>query len=107
MATQAEIGNSEVGLLRTFLAVVDQGSIGKAAVSVDMTQPAVSSRCFGKTAPGFSGAGVWFPLVQPEGSTVWRPNLGLAGIQSSWYPRKEITLAVRVDQLVRFLTEKA
>jgi DNA-binding transcriptional LysR family regulator len=44
MATQAQIGELEVSLLRTFLAVVDHGSIGKAAVSVDMTQPAVSQQ---------------------------------------------------------------
>jgi DNA-binding transcriptional LysR family regulator len=44
MGTQAEIGNLELALLRTFLAVVDEGSIGRAAASVDMTQPAVSQQ---------------------------------------------------------------
>jgi DNA-binding transcriptional LysR family regulator len=44
MATQAQVGELELNLLRTFLAVVDHGSIGKAAASVDMTQPAVSQQ---------------------------------------------------------------
>jgi len=34
----------EVGLLRTFLAVVEHGNMRKAAESVNMTQPAVSAR---------------------------------------------------------------
>jgi len=42
MATQAPVGDLEVGLLRMFLAVVGHGSIGKAAAAADMTQPAVS-----------------------------------------------------------------
>jgi DNA-binding transcriptional LysR family regulator len=46
MATQAEIGDLELALLRTFLAVVDEGSIGKAAASVDVTQSAVSQQMF-------------------------------------------------------------
>jgi DNA-binding transcriptional LysR family regulator len=46
MATQAEMGDLELVLLRTFLAVVDEGSIGKAAASVDMTQSAVSQQMF-------------------------------------------------------------
>jgi len=36
--------NVEVGLLRTFLAVVEHGSIGKTAVAVDKTQPAISQQ---------------------------------------------------------------
>jgi DNA-binding transcriptional LysR family regulator len=44
MATQAQVGDLEVSLLRMFLAVVDHGSIGKAAAAVDMTQPGVSQQ---------------------------------------------------------------
>src|ERR1700747_3746954 len=44
MATQAQIGELEVGLLRMFLSVVDHGSIGRAATAADMTQPAVSQQ---------------------------------------------------------------
>jgi DNA-binding transcriptional LysR family regulator len=44
MATPAQVGDLEVSLLRTFLAVVDHGSIGKAAAAVDMTQPGVSQQ---------------------------------------------------------------
>jgi DNA-binding transcriptional LysR family regulator len=44
MATQAQVGELEIGLLRAFLLVVQQGSIGKAAAVADMTQPAVSQQ---------------------------------------------------------------
>jgi DNA-binding transcriptional LysR family regulator len=44
MATSAQVGELELGLLRMFLAVVEKGSIGKAAAAVDMTQPAVSQQ---------------------------------------------------------------
>ena len=44
MSTQMEVDNVEVGLLRTFLAVVEHGSIGKTAVAVDKTQPAISQQ---------------------------------------------------------------
>jgi len=59
----------------------------------------------GKQAEGFSGAGVWFPLREPSTSQVWRPVPGLAGIQSKWFPKKALTLSVRVELLVRFLGE--
>jgi DNA-binding transcriptional LysR family regulator len=44
MATQAQVGDLELSLLRMFLAVADHGSIGKAAAAVDMTQPGVSQQ---------------------------------------------------------------
>jgi DNA-binding transcriptional LysR family regulator len=44
MATQAQAADLEVSLLRMFLAVVEHGSIGKAAAAVDMTQPGVSQQ---------------------------------------------------------------
>jgi DNA-binding transcriptional LysR family regulator len=44
MSTQRETDNVEVGLLRTFLALVEHGSIGKTAVAVDKTQPAISQQ---------------------------------------------------------------
>src|ERR1700682_4960801 len=44
MSTQKETDNVEVSLLRTFLAVVEHGSIGKTAVAVDRTQPAISQQ---------------------------------------------------------------
>ena len=59
----------------------------------------------GKNAEGFSGGGVWFLMEKPGAETVWRPTPGLAGIQSKWFPKKSVTLAVRVELLVRFLTE--
>jgi hypothetical protein len=59
----------------------------------------------GKSAEGFSGGGVWFLIEQPGSETVWRPTPGLAGIQSKWFSKKSITLAVRVELLVRFLSE--
>jgi len=37
-------GDLELGLLRTFLAVVDCGSLGKTATTIDRTQPAVSQQ---------------------------------------------------------------
>jgi hypothetical protein len=58
----------------------------------------------GKTAPGFSGCGVWFSIRQPASAQVWRPNPGLAGIQSSWFAKRSITLAVKVELLVEFLS---
>ena len=39
-----EANNVEMGLLRTFLALVEHGSIGKTAVAVDKTQPAISQQ---------------------------------------------------------------
>jgi DNA-binding transcriptional LysR family regulator len=44
MAARAQVGDLELGLLRMFLAVAENGSIGKAAAAVDMTQPAVSQQ---------------------------------------------------------------
>ena len=44
MKTHVEADTVEVALLRTFLAVVKYGSIGKTAVAVDKTQPAVSQQ---------------------------------------------------------------
>jgi DNA-binding transcriptional LysR family regulator len=44
MATPAAVGDLELSLLRTFLAVVHHGSLGKTAVAVEMTQPAVSQQ---------------------------------------------------------------
>jgi hypothetical protein len=46
MATQAQVGDLELELLRMFLAVAENGSIGKAAAAVQMTQPAVSQQMF-------------------------------------------------------------
>jgi hypothetical protein len=59
----------------------------------------------GTSAVGFSGAGIWFPVVQPRNAIIWRPNLGLAGIQSIWYKDKLLTQAVRVERVVRFLSK--
>jgi DNA-binding transcriptional LysR family regulator len=44
MATQAAVGDLELGLLRTFLAVVHHGSLGRTAAAVEMTQPAISQQ---------------------------------------------------------------
>src|ERR1700686_5351207 len=44
MSTPMEANNVEMGLLRTFLALVEHGSIGKTAVAVDKTQPAISQQ---------------------------------------------------------------
>jgi hypothetical protein len=57
----------------------------------------------GERAEGFSGGGVWFPLRQASDSRVWHAVSGLAGIQSKWFQGSALTLAVRVEILVRFL----
>jgi DNA-binding transcriptional LysR family regulator len=44
MATQTAVGDLELSLLRTFLAVVQHGSLGKTAAAIEMTQPAVSQQ---------------------------------------------------------------
>ena len=44
MATHATSGDLELTLLRTFLAVVHHGSMGKTAAAVEKTQPAVSQQ---------------------------------------------------------------
>jgi DNA-binding transcriptional LysR family regulator len=44
MTAQAGIGDLEIGLLRMFVAVVECGSMGRAAAAVEMTQPAVSQQ---------------------------------------------------------------
>jgi hypothetical protein len=59
----------------------------------------------GESPVGFSGAGIWFPVVQPPSAIVWRPNLGLAGIQSIWYKNRSLTQAVKVERVVRFLSK--
>lgn len=59
----------------------------------------------GKEAPGFSGGGIWCSIRQPDLSQIWRPNPGLVGIQSSWFPKRSITFAVKVELLVQFLAE--
>lgn len=46
MRTVLESRDLEISLLRTFLAVVQHGSLGKAAVAVDKTQPAISQQMF-------------------------------------------------------------
>jgi DNA-binding transcriptional LysR family regulator len=46
MATHAAVGDLELGLLRTFLAVVRHGSLHKTAEAVELTQPAVSQQLF-------------------------------------------------------------
>jgi hypothetical protein len=60
----------------------------------------------GEHAAGFSGAGIWFPVVQPQNAIIWRPRIGLAGIQSMWYPNRLLTQAVRVERVVRFLSRQ-
>ena len=42
MATRENAGDLELGLLRTFLRVVSHGSLRKAAVACNLTQPAIS-----------------------------------------------------------------
>jgi DNA-binding transcriptional LysR family regulator len=39
-----EADNLDLGLLRTFLAVVENGSLGKTALAIDRTQPAISQQ---------------------------------------------------------------
>lgn len=42
MRTKAEMDNLDLSLLRTFLALVEHGSMGRTAVAVNKTQPAIS-----------------------------------------------------------------
>ena len=44
MATRENTGDLELGLLRTFLRVVSHGSLHKAAVACNLTQPAISQQ---------------------------------------------------------------
>jgi len=44
MSTHMGSDNLELGLLRTFLAVVEHGSLGKTAVAINKTQPAISQQ---------------------------------------------------------------
>jgi hypothetical protein len=60
----------------------------------------------GKRPEGFSGGGVWFPLRQTS-QGIWHPVVGLAGIQSKWFERRALTTSVKVERLVRFLSESA
>jgi DNA-binding transcriptional LysR family regulator len=46
MGTHGAAGDLELSLMRTFLAVVHHGSLGKTASAFEMTQPAVSHRMF-------------------------------------------------------------
>jgi hypothetical protein len=59
----------------------------------------------GERPEGFSGGGIWFPLRESSASQIWHPVPGLAGIQSKWFPNSALTLAVRVELLVRFLED--
>jgi hypothetical protein len=58
----------------------------------------------GKHPGGFSGAGIWHHKKRPRGS-VWTPNLGLAGMVTHYYPRKQMLLIVRVEAIIAFLRE--
>src|SRR5260370_4314389 len=44
MSTHKGSDNLELRLLRTFLAVVEHGSLGKTAVAINKTQPAISQQ---------------------------------------------------------------
>lgn len=59
----------------------------------------------GRSAIGFSGAGIWFPVKDPK-APLWSPRLGLAGIQSHWYEPRLLTQVVRVERVIRFLSKQ-
>jgi hypothetical protein len=61
----------------------------------------------GTSAVGFSGAGIWFPTVHPQNQIVWRPDLGLAGIQSRWYASRRLTQVVKVERLINLLSKQS
>lgn len=56
----------------------------------------------GKRAYGFSGAGAWF--YKPTDG-VWRPNLGLAGVCTAYFPRRKLLSTLRIEQVTHFLNE--
>jgi hypothetical protein len=53
-------------------------------------------------ARGFSGAGVW--LDKPTNG-VWHPYLGLSGVCTDYYERLKLLSAVRIEHVIRFLSE--
>jgi hypothetical protein len=59
----------------------------------------------GTQPEGFSGGGIWFALSQNSDSPIWHSVPGLSGIQSRWFPKSSLTLAVRVEYIVQFLRE--
>lgn len=60
----------------------------------------------GRHPGGFSGAGIWYREATPK-PQVWSPNLGLAGICTDYYPRKEMLSILRVEKLAAFLSKIA
>ncbi len=56
----------------------------------------------GKNPKGLSGAGAWYCEAIPE-SKVWFPNLGLAGICTTYYPQRQAIRVCRIEKLVSFL----
>ncbi len=44
MRTQTEGNDLDLGLLRTFLALVEHGSMGETAIAIEKTQPTISQQ---------------------------------------------------------------
>lgn len=58
----------------------------------------------GKHPGGYSGTGVWYHAPTPKPG-LWTPNLGLAGLVTHYYTRKQMLLILRVEKLAKFLSE--
>jgi hypothetical protein len=54
----------------------------------------------GKRPHGFSGAGAWFHKAP---GAVWHPSLGLAGVCTSYFPRRALLSITRVEVVTAFL----
>jgi len=52
---------------------------------------------------GFSGTGVWYRLGPTPTGELWVPNLQLAGVIVTYYPRPRLLKAVRIERVVDFL----
>jgi hypothetical protein len=57
----------------------------------------------GRNPKGFSGGGVWYRRAHTP--AIWHPNLALAGICVSYFPRSHFLEAVRIERLFSALRE--
>jgi len=55
----------------------------------------------GANPTGLSGSGAW--LHKPVGDGIWHPNLDLAGLTVSWYPKSLLLRFVRREAIEAFL----
>ena len=80
------------------------------SVNFDPTDQLALTYSYGEDIPpsgvdphGFSGAGVWYESHQDR--PIWHPQPRLAGIITTYYPRKRILTGIRIEAITNLLEE--